>query len=300
MSWLKKVGKKLGKAALTVGTGGLYNVVENNKDLLFGKAPSVSDRSTMTDAQKAMYEKLLGGLGGSTMDANGNLAGLPEYTGELVPGMQGINTSLQGVLAKLLKEGGPNADLIKGLIGKQEKFNPNDVTTLFNASVKNPAMRTFNEEILPQIAEKMAGRGSFDSGATSYEFTKAGQNLTSDLYGQLQEMMSTAREGVNNRNVQRAAIDPSLINGLNAGFESTLGKTMDLGTTEQAIAQNKATANYNNWFTSLAQNNPLISQLMNALGIQTQQAVVKPGTEGLLPTIISAGSKIISGGKSAV
>lgn len=257
------------------------------------------------------------------------LNSIEAYSGDITPGMQDINQMLKTVLSGKLSGAGPESDMIKGLISKfsgssipefsfnAETFNPDEVADLFNATVKNPAMESWDEDILPSIAEKFAGRNAFDSGATVHEMVKAGRGLESDLFGQLQTMLSTAREGTKARNLQgklstdstnaglrstgygtNASAITNLVNQLvgegSNQFNTALGGMLSLGSTEQGIATSKGQEEYQKWATEQPYNNPYLQMIMGALGLQTQQSVVNPGSAGLLPTIISGGSKVLS------
>lgn len=302
MSGIGDFVKKLGRVGVAISTGGLSEVARNNKNLIFGEAPDISSQPTLSPEQqqlmKLLMQTLMPSIGTPTTDDQGNvtwapsLAGGSSYPGKITPELQGTNKALMGKIMDAISSGGINSKQIKGAIKKYSAdFDSTGVERLFEKSVKPKAMRTFNEEILPQIAEKFAGRNAFESGGTYHEMVKAGTDLGSDLAGQLEEMISTAREGHLNRN---ATVLPQLLTRLNEGFTGLLPFAGALGQTEQDLATARGQEEYGKWATSQPYNNPMLNLIMQALGMQTQQNVVKPGSEGLLPTLIAGGSKILA------
>lgn len=71
------------------------------------------------------------------------------------------------------------------------QFNPEQITDVFQRGVSEPAMRNFQQSIVPGIKESFADQGASSGLANS--LATAGSNLQSDLGAQLAQFMQQAR-----------------------------------------------------------------------------------------------------------
>ena len=266
------------------------------KDTIFGSSPSIDTYDNLSPEQRALLNSLI-----STMSPTVG-TGVSSYSGKMYAPISGINTDLFAKVQDLVNNGSPNSDLIQELLSKYsggytpEEFNPASVTDLFNKTVRTPAIRSFNEETLPAIAEKLAGRNAFQSGATVYDMTKAGSDLESDLAGQLSSMIQNEKNSVAGRNLtgtlQTNATNASAVASLLGIDEQTLmsilGMAGTAGTTQQNLEQLPFTEAYNKWSTEQPYNNPWLQYILKAALSETTTPVVNPGSSGLLGTLAPA------------
>jgi hypothetical protein len=295
MSFWKSVARGL----TGVATGGLSEGFNNDsiKNALFGEGPSVSSFNNLSSEQQALLNMLMK-AGGSTIET-----GIPAYSGEMYAPTGDINTTLFSKVKDLLASGGTNSGTIQDLVTKYmsnpnvETFDPANVTELFNKTVKAPALQSFNEDILPAISEKLAGRNAFQSGATVYEMNKAGSDLASDLSSQLATMMETERTNVANRNLTTNQTNISSILSLlgldEQSINNLLSQAGTVGTTQQTLNQQPYTEAYTKWSTSQPYNNPWLQYMMQALGVNTTTPVVNPGNTGILQSFLQGAGQAL-------
>ncbi len=83
-------------------------------------------------------------------------------------------------------EGGDNA--FGDIFGQ---FDPSQVTDMFQKGVQEPAMRNFQQSVIPGIKESFADQGA--SSGLNNSLATAGSNLQSDLGSQLAMFMQQAK-----------------------------------------------------------------------------------------------------------
>lgn len=184
-----------------------------------------------------------------------------------------------------------------------QAFDPSSILNLFQTSVYNPAMKSFQEEVLPEIAERFAGRGSFDSGGTLYTMTKSANDLMSNLMGQKASMLSAAKNAWDNQELQKFlginSMLPTVASTLSSTSLAGIPYAMSLGQTQQAQNQAALTEQYQKWLSSQPYQNPYLNLLSIALGTPALTPVVSGGTTGLLGALapgvgVGAGSYLAS------
>ena len=181
-----------------------------------------------------------------------------------------------------------------------EQFNPQQVTNDFNVDTANPALRNFQQNIVPGISERFAGNNALKSGAFGRNLAEAGGNLSADLASQLGRRQVGERQSVHNRRfagsqgLQQNALLPQQLNN------SLLG----LGGVQQGQQQGQLNADLARFNEQSVANNPYLAFLGPALGggsfqpVQSQQAglgsILGPGLGAFAGTESGAGA--ISGG----
>lgn len=148
------------------------------------------------------------------MDQGNWLTGAPERTQQfsnLTQGQQG----LQGQLLQMLQSGNPEAMkwLMGILSGNSDSF----------AAMEAPAMRQFNEDIIPGLSEQFAGMGS--GGLSSSSFRNAAVNEGTNLSERLAQMRANLKQqavqGLQGFNQQ--AMNPSIENMVRPAHGGFLG-----------------------------------------------------------------------------
>lgn len=268
------------------------------KDALFGSSPSVSSTPTLTKEQQALLNQLIGATSGGVFDENGNVKGITGYQGDLTAGASDIQKQLFGMVPGLLGGNDAANDAMSGFLSKYsggydtQGFDPTSTLNLFQSSVYDPSMKSFQEEVLPQIAEKFAGRGSFDSGGTLYEMTKAGGDLVSNLAGTKATMLDSAKNNWDNQELSKFlninSLIPTMSTALNASNLSGLNEAINLGGTQQGLNQAELTELFNKWQTEQPYNNPYLNLMNLALGTKAIEPVASQGSTGLLGALAPA------------
>ena len=274
------------------------------KKTLFGEAPSVEQMNALTPEQQALLKKLnvtLEGQVGQGVDA---------YGGQMYAGPSGLNQTLFNYLNQVMSGTDASTSRANSAIDtmmarytdpiEETPFDPSYINSYFESGVKAPAMREFTETILPGIAEKYAGKGAIRSGAMTKEMMDSATNLQSDLSGQLSNLLFQGSESHATRELQRKlgmeGISSTAMNQIiqllmNQPLD-TLGTALPIAQQEQTFAQNPLTEAFIKWQMSQDYNNPWLQYLNQGLGVDAIQNIVKPGSEGLLPSLIQAGAKV--------
>lgn len=68
-------------------------------------------------------------------------------------------------------------------------YDPSAAMAMFNQNVKNPALKTWEQDILPQIQEKFISNNAGSSGAANRAIARSGADLNADLSGQLSNLL---------------------------------------------------------------------------------------------------------------
>lgn len=285
-----------GRIATGIATGGtselVRGVVKAGGDLLFGEKPSINSYENMTPEQKKLLETLLGQFQGTAE------TGVTPYSGDIYAGPSGLNQSLFSAAGNILSGNDPTRAVLDKLLTKYSggyedtPFNPNPTIDMFNTSVRNPAIKEFNEEILPGIAEKYAGQNAGRSGAVLKTMADAGSDLESSLSGLLSQYLYDAENQNTQNNLSKylnfentgASILPGLIDQPLQEIQGLSG----IAGVQQGLDQNQLTEDYQKWEYGQNYNNPWLQYLNTLLGLQTTTPVVNPGTPGLLQSLLPA------------
>jgi hypothetical protein len=259
------------------------------KSTLFGDKPSIKNVPTLSTEQKDLLNAIIAQLQGTAG------TGVEAYPGDIYAGASGLNQELFDLAGNILSEPGQGQDILDQLLSQfsqpytRPDFDPSATIDMFNTSVRTPALKEFNTEILPGIAERYAGMNAGRSGAMLKTMADAGSDLESSLSGQLSQYLYNAE----NQNVQDVLNYNQLSSGvlenlMGTAFDQplqTLSGLMGIAGTEQTIDQNQLTEDYQKWMYEQPYNNPWLQQLQTLLGTQTTQPVVSGGSSGLLSAI---------------
>ena len=100
-----------------------------------------------------------------------------QFTPEQMQGLSHLSQGLSG-------QGGPYQDLFG-------QFDPQRTANMFQQGIANPAMRNFNQRVIPGIQERFADQGP--SSGLYNSLGTAGREFQNDLDSQLQMYMEQAR-----------------------------------------------------------------------------------------------------------
>ena len=151
-----------------------------------------------------------------------------------------------------------------------QPFDPTNTTNFFNTSIKDPSVRAFQQDIVPGISERFAGKNALRSGAFGRTLARAGSDLSSNLGAQLGNLLFQGEQAHLNRQNQAAGqlASQSL---LPAQLANPL---MQLGGLQRGITQQGLSANQSRFLEGLPSNNPALALLGPALNTQAFQPVV--------------------------
>jgi hypothetical protein len=274
------------------------------KKTLFGEKPSIEQTSTLTPEQQALLKKL-----GVTLEGQVG-KGVDAYEGQMYAGPSGLNQTVFNYLNQVMSGTDSSTSRANSAIDtmmakytdpiEEKLFDPSYINSYFESGVKAPAMRDFTETVLPGIAEKYASKNAIRSGAMTREMMDAATNLETNLAGQLSNLLFQGSESHATRELQRklgmegisSTAMNQIIQLLMKQPLDTLVTALPIAQQEQTFAQDPLTEAFSKWQMSQAYNNPWLQYLSPALGVDAIQNIVKPGSEGLLPTLIQAGAKV--------
>jgi hypothetical protein len=216
------------------------------KEVLFGSKPKIETK-TIVDPIKQSVASPLSRF-------------LSEQPGQALPRFN-PGTDTRGQILSDLPEGGGSS---------VSRFLSLDSEEFFNENIKNPAIETFQEELLPLIHEDFAGSLS-GSGRLRAE-GDAARGLARDLSRTRAELELTLPQ---------------------AQFNIALQMKQE--------GDKEALLQYQDWLKSLPQANPALNQALQFLQDSTSSgttvlSALNPGTQGILGDLIAITGAIASGG----
>ena len=236
-------------------------------DFLFGSNGTPRQTGTadlLTGSQKELFEKLLAFAGDNTG------TGLSPYGGELSAGASPLqNQSFDAINAMLSGGGilGQGRDALSGLLSD---FDPTEALSTWRATVGDPMMDAWQDEILPKIKEEFIALGAGSSGAANRAIAGSGEDLAESMGQNLARYLFDAGEAHKNR--QATAADEALSY---AATPVQLG--LSAGAAQRGISQDALSADYQEWLRTRAENNPALALAMNLLGVRSFQPLYDKG-----------------------
>lgn len=231
-----------------------------------GSAPAASNMPSMTPEQqqalRALLQRLQGGTGvtpygGNTDGMEHSLAGLEEWSKQMMLNRAGVQGS-----ANSFMEAGPDAT---------------NIDDMFKNSIENPLVQDFNENVIPGISKKFGGSSIFGTDARNAD-TKARSNLMSSLVGAKSKMQFDTTEAAKNRALQKNALGVDLTKA-GLGADSEIGKMLSMIFGGQSAVHD---TNYAEFTRQQGQGQQNIQNILAALGLQPNNTVVTPGSQGFL------------------
>ncbi len=166
-------------------------------------------------------------------------------------------------------------------------YDPSAVQDLYQQSFVNPAVQTFEQDIMPAIMERFAGANAADSGAMNKTLARAGRDLSTQLSGQLgdllyrdrQDFMGRQQQAVNQAGMLAGLPGQIASQGLNiAGRGGDLASQLfNIGSAQRNIDQQNITANQQKWLEGQGYNNPWLTNFLPIAASQQPNQVVASG-----------------------
>ncbi len=195
-----------------------------------------------------------------------------------------------------------------------QNWDPKSATQMWQSTYVNPALDTWKKDVAPAINEQFIGMNAERSQADPDALAKSLGTVQTNLQGQLANILYSGQQanlqqqqtGVNQAlqyaelplslsqnaaNLQAQGVTQAGQYGTNIldSIMQEIGTGLSGGSTQYGVAQNQATAGYQNWLSGQGYSNPYLSYLQQALGntYGAQPIVQGPQTTpGLLSSIL--------------
>ena len=179
----------------------------------------------------------------------------------------GANPTQDAAMQKVLDMLTGTMGTAAGALDQSLQYNPQDINQYFTQTVQDPLLKTFNEQILPEISAR-AGSNFWGSDRLNQDATVT-NDLTKNLAAERTRMSFEADQAARNRMLQALGILPTVTG---AAGEFATNNTVDELRRKQMLNER----------------NQLIQLLLGATGQQTLEniGIAKPGTEGALSGIL--------------
>jgi len=265
-----------------------------------GDSAQVSPTSTLTQSQRSLLDKIAGRLGSEFG------RGVTPYQGQRVADtspLQNMGFDIAGMMnpaASSAIESGSSAlgtfdpyqgqgfldqagDTLNNFLGD---YDPSGAQDFWQQSFVNPATESFEQDIIPQIMERFAGANATDSGAMNKTLARAGRDLSTQLSGQLGNILYNDKNNFMDR--QQNAVNQAgnlatmpgnlaMQNlGLSGGGLDIAGQLAGLGSMERSIDQQGLTSQMQKFAEGQGYNNPWMQYLGPALGTNAFENIVYP------------------------
>ena len=235
-------------------------------DFLFGSsedAKQIGNAPTLTPGQTDLLDQLTTLLGGELGQPG------PVFGGQTVAGPSSIQDQLFGATGDLFGQGGLFGTGEQALQTSLADFDPQATTDFFNTSIRDPALKGFQEDILPMIQESFIGQNAGRSGAANRAIAGAGADVQQGLDAQLAQLLFSGQESSLNR---QQAGGQNLLNSIfGAG---TMG-----GETQRGIETQGLQDIFRQFQEGQSFNNPALSFLNTAFGTKAFEPIVQGPTQ---------------------
>lgn len=190
------------------------------------------------------------------------------YYGGLVPVAQAGTNIFQNALNTYNPQAGQNyLNQGSGALNTMlADYNPAADQEYWQKSFVNPAMRNWQQNIVPQIQERYAGNNAGSSGAMNRAIANSGVDLSTNLNAQLGNLMYQGRNAQLGR--QQTGINQALAYSVMPGQLTkqagkiggmgmdTMANVMNAGNLQQTSSQNQLNEEYQKWLQSQPYTNP--------------------------------------------
>lgn len=171
-------------------------------------------------------------------------------------------------------------------------FDPSAATEMWEKSWKQPALETWREDVMPAIMEKGVRKGgTADSGPMQRELARSGETLTTNLAGQLANLLYSGEQAQMGRQLSglpeayRGAMTPTDVLGQQMQIGqfplNVMQQALGVGGQQRGIAGEQMGAEQQAWTEAQPYENPWLQYLSQALGTQAIQPYYKQGGPGM-------------------
>jgi len=255
-------------------------------DFLFGKEPSIETQTlpTLTPEQQKALNQLLPQLSGAEPrrfggDVNVEASDLSQF-------------SLAGLEDRALALSDPNREsdifsastdtLLKLLDFEGQQAGVND---FFNTNIRDPALESFREEVLPNISRSFGGSNFFGS-----ERQGADQRAQEELIDSLTRSRSDINFRSDQANRDRALQALGLSSQVSGAKTNELLSLLQAGETQTGLAERNVGREFQQFLAEAGLDDTQIQQLLAAIGVPGIENIVTalPGSEGFITQFLAA------------
>ena len=252
-------------------------------DLFMGTstpARQTGTAQTMTPQQQATLNWAMSQMRG----------GVPGYTGQTTAGAAPLQTQTFDLISQILGGGGQVGAGQDALADLLKPFDPTSTNQYFQQSVQAPALRTWEQDILPKIRESFIGQNAGSSSAANRAIASSGSDLASNLSSTLGNLLFQSEQSALGR--RQSAIDqilPMLTGQANLGLSA--------GGAQQGINQNQLTGAYQEFLRTQPSANPYLQLFGQAIGTPTFENIIQgpTQTQGILGPLLGAAGSVLGG-----
>ena len=155
-------------------------------DFLFGStndARQVGRADLLTEGQSSLLSQLTGLLRGQLGQ------GVESYQETYTPGLSDLQTRSMDLVSRILGGDGVYGQTEDALSSFLEPYDSSAARDYWSASVADPMMRQWEDEILPAVQEAYISRNAGSSGAANRAIAKSGADLASDMNASLARIL---------------------------------------------------------------------------------------------------------------
>jgi len=252
---------------------------------LFGSKPKAQFRTmpTLSPEQRRLLDQFLIPYLRSKPLSPLDEASTP-YTGRLTAGLSDLEQQALGGISSFVQQfaGSPIRQRVQETLLDLMQGVPTDFANYFTQSVERPLLRTFEEQVIPQINRRFGGTAFYSSERATAQ-DRAMRELAQALASARAEMAFRARESALQRALQAARLAPDV----QVQELSVLQNALQAGAVPRQVEQAGLTAEYQEFQRRIAERNERIRQALAVLGIRPFEniAVVTPGQTGFLTAL---------------
>jgi hypothetical protein len=226
----------------------------------------IKQPALMTGGQQDLLGKLTGLLTGEIG------AGVQAYPGQITPGPSGIQSQAFGSISDILGGtglAGATSEMGMTALNKiLEGYDPTLAMQSWEKGVKEPAMRTWTEEMIPQILESYGGRNALSSSGLQKTLAKSGTNLASDISGQLMQTLLAEKGQTTQAQLQGIPLTQMPL--------QTAMTALGAGITQRGIEAEQLAEPYQKWQTEQPYANPWLQQVQPTLEQKAFENIAYP------------------------
>lgn len=216
--------------------------------------------------------------------------GVPSYPGRRVapmsPAMERIDEMLMGFLGGEHPTRGMMMDRFEDIM---QPFSPEETQQWWEGAVKQPALRTWRQDVVPDIMEEFAGLNALDSGASRRAVAESGADVMGDIDAILANTMFGERQAHRGRQLQAM---PQMMQYEREPL-AWLGQAMPISQMGRGVEQQQLTADYQDWLMEQPYANPWLEMLLPYL-LSTYQTPTRQYSAGG-PNIFGRAASAIPG-----
>lgn len=288
--------------------GGSEKGTSEPKDLMTEQQERLLDRMANTLSKQIYGPKESGPIG------------VPAYGGSLTAAPSDLQKTSWGEIEKLLNGGMQDRSatsqtaidkILQGTTNVPQydvgEFDTAAIQDWYKNALVNPAMKTWEQDVVPTIQEKFIANNAGSSGAGNRAISGSAQKLMSDLNAQMANTLFGEKQAFDTRkfdagmqgtqnqfaagqsDLERATQVPGMNSQDLQDFMASIGMGSTAGATQRGIEQEGLNEQFQKWLSSQPYANPWLTQFFQpTIGAATTENVVFPGTQsaGLMQTLI--------------